>query len=160
MHARVNEFRSRFEALTNEAPRIEELPEGTHTASDAAKAVGCQLEQIAKSMVMDVDGELVLVLTSGPNRVDESALAHERGIDPDTVSPADLDLVKTQLGWSIGGIPPVCHDTTVETYIDPSLLEHEEVWAGGGTPQAVFAIDPTRLQELTDAESVDVFIRE
>lgn len=157
MHPRVKEFREKFEELTGDSPRIEELPEGTHTASDAAEAVGCDLEQISKSMVMATAGDLVLVLTSGPKQVDESALAAALGVDPETVSPADPDQVKAELGWSIGGIPPCCHETEIKTFIDPTLLDHDEVWTGGGTPSAVFPIDPTQLKSLTDATVADVF---
>ena len=157
MHPRAIEFRNRAEAETGFTPRVQELPEGTHTAADAAEAVGCGLDQIAKSMVMDAGGDLVIVLTSGPRRVDETALADILGVDPEAVAPADPDRVKAVLGWSIGGVPPFGHETPVRSYIDPALLDHDEVWAGGGTPSAVFPIDPAQLQALADAEPVDVF---
>ncbi|MFW6448268.1 MAG: YbaK/EbsC family protein [Halobacteriota archaeon] len=157
MHPRASEFEARARAEVGFEPAVEELPEGTHTAADAAAAIGCELAQIVKSMAMDVDGELVLVLTSGPNRVDEAALAERAGVDPDAVGPADPDHVKATLGWSIGGVPPFAHDAPVEAIIDPDLLDHDEVWAGAGTPAAVFSIDPQTLRDLTGAEVADVF---
>lgn len=157
MHARAIEFKERAQSEVGYEPAVEELPEGTRSAADAATAIGCELAQIAKSMAMDVDGELVIALTSGSNRVDEIALAERLGVDPGSVGPADPDQVKTRLGWSIGGIPPFGHDRAVETLLDPDLLEHDEVWAGAGTPSAVFPIDPETLGRLTDAETVDAF---
>ncbi|MFP4590136.1 MAG: YbaK/EbsC family protein [Halobacteriales archaeon] len=157
MHPRATEFRARARTEVDFEPAVRELPEGTHTAADAAGAIGCELGQIVKSMVMDVDGELVIALTSGPNRVDEAALAERVGVGPDAVAPADPDHVKATLGWSIGGVPPFAHDHPVETLIDPDLLEHDEVWAGAGTPSAVFPIDPQTLREITGAELADVF---
>ncbi len=157
MHPRAAEFRDRVIEELGVDLEVHELPEGTRTAQDAADAAGCRLSQISKSMVMDVDDELVLVLTSGPNRVDEEALAEALGVEADTVAPASPDSVKETLGWSIGGVPPFVHDTAVETYIDPDLLEHKEVWSGAGTPKAVFPIDPASLKELTSATVIEVF---
>ena len=160
MHPRAIEFGDRCQLEFDFKPTVEELPEGTRTAADAADAIGCQLKQIVKSMVMDVGDRLILVLTSGPARIDEHALADHLGIDAVDVSPADPDIVSNRLGWSIGGVPPFAHDEPVETLIDPVLLDQDEVWAGAGTPYAVFPIDPTRLQELTGATTVNVFERD
>lgn len=155
MHERSRDLERRTRAELGLAIDIHELPEGTRTAADAAEAVGCDLGQIAKSMVMRADDELILVLTSGPHRVDEGALAEHLGVDE--VEPADPDAVKATLGWSIGGVPPFAHDAPVDTYIDPSLLEHDEVWAGGGTPYAVFPIDPETLKMHAKAEAIEAF---
>lgn len=159
MHPRAEEFRTRAHDEVGFEPAITELPEGTHTAADAAAAIGCDLEQIVKSLIMEVGDDLVLVLTGGPNRVDESRLATEFGVDPNEVGPADPDRVKDRLGWSIGGVPPFAHDRSIATLIDRDLLDHDEVWAGGGTPSVVFPIDPERLRALTDATEAAVFSR-
>lgn len=158
MHPRAIEFRERSSRSIGFDPEIEELPSGTHTAADAAEAIGCSLEQIVKSLVMRVGDALVLVLTSGPNRVDESALAARFDVDPTAVEPADPDTVREIMGWSIGGVPPFAHDTDVPIVIDPDLLVHDEVWAGAGTPSAVFAIGPDTLVALTRAEEGAVFV--
>ncbi len=155
MHDRSEEFSHLARGVAGFEPDILELPEGTHTAADAAAAVDCDLEQISKSMVMQAGDDLVLVLTSGPHRVDEAALGERLGVE--RVSPADPADVKETLGWSIGGVPPFAHDTAIETYIDPTLLEHDEVWSGAGTPYAVFPIDPQELKRLAGAEEIDAF---
>jgi prolyl-tRNA editing enzyme YbaK/EbsC (Cys-tRNA(Pro) deacylase) len=67
---------------------------------------------------------------------------------------ADAEVIRETLGWSIGGVPPFCHDDDVPTYIDETLLGFEEVWAAAGTPEAVFPIDPERLRELAGARVV------
>lgn len=136
---------------------VHELSEGTKTAADAAAAVDCDLAQIVKAMVMSVDGELVVCLTSGVNEVDVSKLAAHFGAAEDAVDTADPDDIKDVLGWSIGGVPPFCHETDVPVLLDETLAEQETVWAGAGTPNAMFPVDPELLQEYGGAERADVF---
>lgn len=136
-------------------PEIEEFPEGTKTAADAADAVGCSVAQIVKSIVLVADGEAVIVLTAGDNRVDTDALATELGAD--SVRTADPDEVKEATGWSIGGVPPFGHDSPVPTYLDESLLGHDRIWAAAGTPDAVFALAPAELQAIADPVTTDAF---
>jgi prolyl-tRNA editing enzyme YbaK/EbsC (Cys-tRNA(Pro) deacylase) len=88
--------------------------------------------------------------------VSESKLADALGVPADAVGMADADRVKSVLGWSIGGVPPICHDTSVPVYMDETLLDHEEVWAAAGTPEAVFPVSPGRVRDLADATPVDV----
>ncbi|PSQ13054.1 prolyl-tRNA editing protein, partial [Halobacteriales archaeon QS_5_70_15] len=64
--------------------------------------------------------------------------------------------IKAELGWSIGGVPPICHDTAVPVYMDETLLEYDEVWAAAGTPEAVFPVAPARMRDLADATPADV----
>lgn len=135
---------------------VREFPEGTKTAEDAAAAIGCAVEQIASSLAFEVADELVVVITSGANRVDERALAHAMGVTPTDVEMADADRVKSTLGWSIGGVPPLCHDEDVPVLIDETLLDCETVWAAAGTPNAVFPVDPERLARLAEASAIDV----
>lgn len=149
MHPRAEEFTAVAAETHGFTVDVHEFPEGTKTAADAADAVGCDVAQIAKSIVMSADGELLLVLTSGENRVDEDALAVELGAD--TVESADPAEVRETLGWSIGGVPPFCHDTELETLFDTTLADYDEVWGAAGTPEAVFPIDPDRLRDLADA---------
>lgn len=142
---------------------IQEYPDGTRTAQDAADAVGCQVDQIVKSMIfslrigsadpVDGDGrpvsELVLALTAGSNKIDTTALAAVGGAD--RCGRADPDEVRAVTGYAIGGVPPFGHDTPLRTWIDPHLLTFDEVWAAAGTPRHVFPIEPARLVELTGA---------
>ena len=156
MHPRAETFSERARDVYEFDPAVEEFPEGTKTAEDAAAAVGCDVAQIASSLVFDLEGALVVSVTSGANRVDESALAESFDADPDDVSMADPDRIRDELGWSIGGVPPFCHDQPVPVVVDETLLEFETVWAAAGTPTAVFPIDPDRLLEFADATAASV----
>jgi prolyl-tRNA editing enzyme YbaK/EbsC (Cys-tRNA(Pro) deacylase) len=121
-------------------PEIRRFPEGTHTAVQAAAAVGCEVGQICKSLVFRVGADPLLVVASGANRVDEARFG---------ATKADADYVRAQTGYSIGGVPPVGHARAIETVIDEDLLRYDVVWAAAGTPRDVFAIVPARLVELT-----------
>lgn len=156
MHARAAEFADRAADSHGIDVAVHEFPEGTKTAADAAEAVDCDVAQIAKSIVLraeDAEGEsaLAVVLTSGDHRVDEAALADELGAE--AVASAAPGDVRETLGWSIGGVPPFCHEADVAVLFDTTLGEFEEVWAAAGTPEAVFPIDPGRLKELAGATS-------
>jgi prolyl-tRNA editing enzyme YbaK/EbsC (Cys-tRNA(Pro) deacylase) len=138
---------------------VEELPEGTHSAADAAEAIGCPLGAIVKSVVLLVEGGddaeyPVIAYASGEHHVDEAALAAH--LDAAGARTADPDEVKEYTGWSIGGVPPVGHGIE-RTLLDESLLEHEEIWGGAGTPEAVAAFDPEAVVEAADAEIAAVF---
>ena len=154
MHPRAAEFSERAEERYGLEIEVHEFDEGTKTAADAADAVGCDVAQIASSIVMLADGEPIVVVTSGTNRVDETTVGAEIGAAE--VRMADADVIRETLGWSIGGVPPICHDTEVPVLFDESLTEFETVWAAAGTPEAVFPIDPDRLAELADATRCDV----
>lgn len=156
MHQRAAEFAERAADDYDVHIDVQEFPEGTKTAADAAEAIGCSVAQIASSLAFTVDDDLVVVVTSGANRVDETKLATLVGADPGTVEMADADRIKDTLGWSIGGVPPFCHDSDVPVYMDETLGEYDEVWAAAGTPAAVFPIDPDRIVEIADADVVDV----
>ncbi|WP_436910627.1 YbaK/EbsC family protein [Halosimplex marinum] len=154
MHPRAREFTERAADRGVEV-EVREFPEGTKTAADAAEAIGCEVAQIASSIAMVAD-EPVVVVTSGANRVSEAKLAALRGVDPEAVRMADADEVKGTLGWAIGGVPPFCHERSVPVYLDETLRAFETVWAAAGTPEAVFPVDPERIEELADAEPADV----
>jgi prolyl-tRNA editing enzyme YbaK/EbsC (Cys-tRNA(Pro) deacylase) len=132
---------------------VVEFPEGTRTSADAAAAIGITIGQIAKTLVFLADGEPVLVMASGPDRVSEERLGAHLGA---TISRADADAVRAATGFPIGGVPPVGHPQELRAVIDAALLEHEEIWSAGGTPNAVFPITPAELIRLTGAEVVDV----
>ena len=136
---------------------VHEFEAGTKTAADAAAAIGCDVAQIASSLVFVVDGDPVVVVTSGANRASETRIADAVGADgADSVDMAGPDEVKAATGWSIGGVPPVCHETDVPVLLDRTLLDHETVWAAAGTPDAVWPVDPRELVELADAQVADV----
>jgi len=156
MHPSAEAFAERARDEHDLSVEVTEFPEGTKTAADAADAVGCDVAQIVKSIVMNADGDHVVALTSGANRVSESRLAEQLDVPPETVESASPGAVKETLGWSIGGVPPVCHDRDVPVLFDPDLGEYETVWAAAGTPEAVFPVDPEQLLATAGASVVDV----
>jgi prolyl-tRNA editing enzyme YbaK/EbsC (Cys-tRNA(Pro) deacylase) len=134
-------------------PEVREFPESTHTAAEAAAAIGCSVEAIVKSLVFEADGAPLLVLTSGPNRVDTVALGARLGVE---IGKADAAAVKQATGYSIGGVPPLGHLTPLRTVMDETLLALPVVWAAAGSVTAVFAIEPTELARLSGAEVLPV----
>lgn len=154
MHERAREFAGRASEEYGFTVDVHEFPEGTKTAADAAAAIGCDVAQIASSLAFVVNGTLVIVVTSGANRVSETKLSAIFGADE--VRMAEADEIRQTLGWSIGGVPPFCHDTDVPVLFDETLQEYETVWAAAGTPSAVFPIAPDELIRHADAESVDI----
>lgn len=132
---------------------VVEYPDGTRTANDAAAAVGCEVGQIVKSLIFEVDGELVLALTSGANRVDTAKLIEAAG--GERCGRADADQVREVTGYAIGGVPPFGHDNPVRSFFDPALAQHETIWAAAGTPRHVFPLAPAELLAATDATEAD-----
>ena len=155
MHPRTEEFRDRAREELDFEVEVHKFPEGTETAADAAEAIGCDVAQIASSIAMVAD-ELVVVVTSGANRVSEDRLATLRDANPDEVRMAETDEIKDALGWSIGGVPPFLHATDAPVYLDETLTGFDTVWAAAGTPEAVFPIDPDRLLALSGATVASV----
>jgi prolyl-tRNA editing enzyme YbaK/EbsC (Cys-tRNA(Pro) deacylase) len=134
---------------------VVELPASTRTSQEAAQAVGCQVGQIAKSIVFQTlsSRRAVLVIASGPNRVDEATLA---GLVGEPIGKADADFVRQQTGFVIGGVPPLGHTEPLQTFIDQDLLQYPEIWAAAGTPHAVFRLDPTDLPKMTGGVVIKV----
>lgn len=135
--------------------KVVELPASTRTAVEAARAVGCQVEQIAKSLVFKtVTSERpILVIASGPNRVDESRLGVLVG---EAITKADAGYVRQRTGFVIGGVPPVGHSEPLVTYVDVDLLSYASIWAAAGTPNAVFQLTPDDLVRITSGTVVRV----
>jgi len=130
------------------SPQVVELPASTRTAVEAAQAIGCQVGQIAKSLVFrkTISGKPLLVIASGSHRVDEDKLEKLVG---EPIGKADADFVRQHTGYVIGGVPPVGHREPLETLIDEDLLPYGEIWAAAGTPNAVFRLTPEDLVRMT-----------
>lgn len=156
MHPRAQEFAERAADEHDFEVDVHEFPAGTKTAKDAADAVGCDVSEIASGIVLSVGDDLVVVVTSGANRVDPSKVADLLDLEAGAVSMADAADIKATLGWSIGGVPPFCHDDDVPVFVDETLVDHDEVWAAAGTPEAVFPIEPDRLRDIAGATVADV----
>ena len=133
--------------------RAREFPEGTRTAEDAARAIGCDVAQIVKSLVF-VDGEPVVAYVSGAHRLDPARLARAAG--GAEARRATPDEAKAATGFAIGGTPPFGHATDLRLFLDRTLLDHAEVWAAAGTPSAVFPVDPNALLKATGARVDDL----
>ena len=135
--------------------------ESTHTAADAARAVGAEIGQIVKSLVFVSAGdngmEPCLALVSGANTVDVARLAAVLG-EP-RMRRATADEARALTGFAIGGIPPFGHQRPLRTVMDPDLGRFETVWAAAGTASAVFAVPPATLRMLANA-TVAPIVRE
>jgi prolyl-tRNA editing enzyme YbaK/EbsC (Cys-tRNA(Pro) deacylase) len=125
-----------------------ELPDSTRTSLEAAQALGCQVGQIAKSIIFQAipSQRPILVIASGSNRVNEKVIAALIG---EVIGKADADFVRQRTGFVIGGVPPVGHTERLETFIDQDLLQYREIWAAAGTPHAVFRLTPDDLLRMT-----------
>ena len=129
---------------------VVELPASTRTAAEAAAAIGCEVAQIAKSLVFRglTTNRPVLVVASGVNRVDEALVAALIG---EPIGKADAEFVRARTGFAIGGVAPVGHTEAPISVLDEDLMELGETWAAAGTPHAVFKLLPSQLVELTGA---------
>lgn len=122
---------------------VRNFSEGTRTAVDAARAVGCDVGQIVKSLVFMVDDLPVMVLVSGRNQLDEQLLAAAAG--GVSVRRASADEVRDVTGYPIGGVPPLGLGKSLHTFADEDLFDYSEVWAAAGTPRDVFGVAPEAL---------------
>lgn len=136
------------------AVEIRETDDSARTAEGAAAAVGCAVDQIAKSIIFrgEATGHVVLFLTAGGNRVDPAKATALAG---QPLGKADAELVRNETGFAIGGVAPVGHLNQIDAWLDPRLLAFDQVWAAAGTPRHVFAIAPADLLRLTGATMAD-----
>ena len=130
------------------------FPEGTKTAADAAAAIGVTVGQLVKSLVFGVDGEIVMALVSGSNQLDEKKLALAAG--GAKCARVDADAVREATGFPIGGVPPLGLATQMRIFIDPDLMQYDEVWAAAGTWNDVFSVSPRELATATAGVVVDL----
>lgn len=130
------------------------FPDGTKTAADAAAAIGVTVGQIVKSLVFAVDGEIVMAFVSGANLLDERKLASAAG--GAVCSRVNADAVRDATGYAIGGVPPFGHSTKLRVFIDPDLLQYDEVWAAAGTWNDNFAISPGDLVRVSGGTVADL----
>ncbi|RMA42396.1 YbaK/EbsC family protein [Rhodophyticola porphyridii] len=131
-----------------------EMPATTRTAAEAAEAAGCEIDQIAKSIIFraETSGQAVLFITAGGNQVNAckaSALAGE------PLGKADAGLIRAQTGFAIGGVAPIGHLNPIRAWFDPRLLDFAQVYAAAGTPRHIFPIEPGLLQQMSGADPTD-----
>jgi len=135
--------------------QVLELQSTTRTSAEAAQAVGCRVEQIAKSIIFQgkQTHKPVLVIASGPNRVNEKRI--EEFIS-ESLGKANADFVRKHTGFAIGGVPPIGHLEKLEIFIDEDLLKYEEIWAAAGSPHAVFKLTPSALVQMTGGRVISI----
>ena len=136
---------------------VRRFPQGTRTAADAARAIGCEVGQIVKSLVFVADGRPFLALTSGANQADPDALAALLGADQ--ARRANADEVRDATGFAIGGTPPFGHARPLTVLIDRDLTGYDEVWAAAGTPDSVFSLSPDDLVRASGGRVEDFAAR-
>lgn len=154
----LHESASTFQKMLNELGydnEVIQLPKSTRTAVEAAEAVGCDVDQIAKSIIFRLKSanDPLLVVASGKNRIDEVKI--ESYID-DSLGKADATFVRDRTGFVIGGVPPVGHTEKIMTFIDEDLFAYETIWAAAGHPMAVFPLTAEQLVEMTGGKVVRV----
>lgn len=132
------------------AVEVRAMAESTRTAEEAARACGCTVDRIVKSLVFrgSVSGRPWLILVSGRNRVDENGMTTRLG---ESLVRPDAGEVRALTGFAIGGVPPFGHLSPLAVYMDEDLLAHETVWAAAGSPNAVFSVDPKAMAKALDA---------
>ncbi len=134
---------------------VVQMKDTTRSAADAARAVGCKVGQIVKSLIFEGENshQPILVTTSGANRVNEQAIANNVS---EPVKMATPDYVRQITGFAIGGVAPVGHDRPLKIFIDEDLLQYDEIWAAAGTPHAVFKLTPGDLKTITAGTVISV----
>ena len=152
MHPNAQRIQDILTALGASGP-VQELAASTRTAAEAAAALGTTVAQIAKSLVFLAGDKPVLVIASGVNRVSLDKLSRLLG---EPVLRADAEAVKRHTGFPIGGVAPVGHTAPLRILIDQDLFQYPELWAAGGTPNAVFRTSPDELARITGGEVADV----
>ena len=131
--------------------------ETARTADEAAATLGVQVGQIVKSLVFEADGETVLVLTSGENKVDTDKVAIAFNVSK--VGKTDADKTREVTGYAIGGVPPLGHTTKMKILIDETFKKFDEIWAAAGHPHFVFPTTYEELIRLSGAIPTDVALK-
>ena len=152
-HPRVAEVAALL-AAAGASGQVRELTGSARTAAEAAAELGVPLGAIANSLVFDVDGQPLLVLTSGAHRVDVTKVAGLLGVRD--VRPASADFVRRHTGQPIGGVAPIGHPEPIGTLVDVELARYDRVWAAAGHPHAVFPTSYEELLRLTGGTAAEV----
>jgi Cys-tRNA(Pro) deacylase len=135
--------------------KVIEFKELTRTAQEAANVIGCEVGQIAKTLIFKgkKTAKPICVIASGKNRVDEKKIAHYVG---EEIEKPDADFVLKHTSFSIGGIPPIGYQFEIKPLIDEDLMAYAEIWAAAGTPNSVFRLSPQSLQKITGGQVVSL----
>ena len=134
--------------------KVEVLNSSARTAKDAATALNCKVGAIVKSLLLRTDDNFILCLVSGDKRCSLNKV--KKILNKNDVSMADAEQVKSQTGFSIGGVSPVAHLNRIKILIDSSLSRYENVYAAAGHPNSIFKIGYKQLIELTKGKEEDI----
>jgi prolyl-tRNA editing enzyme YbaK/EbsC (Cys-tRNA(Pro) deacylase) len=150
LYSQLSENAAKVQSILAEkriTSEVKELTQSTHTAQEAAQAIGCELSQIAKSLVFRtaLTNRPVLVVASGPTRVNEKVIAQHLG---EKIVKADPEFTQTVTGFPIGGVPPLLSVPGMLCFLDEDLMQLPQIWAAAGTPHAVFSLKPEDLRGL------------
>jgi Cys-tRNA(Pro) deacylase len=132
------------------------LPDHTPTVEVAAQALGVRIEQVVKSILFLAEGSPVLVIANGTNRIDYRRLGDYLNLSRKRIKMADADQVLSIAGYIVGSMPPFGHKSKLRTLFDARMFEQPEVFAGGGSINAMLRITPNEIVRVTDGEKVDV----
>ena len=138
------------------AARLRVLPVSTATAQEAARAVGCPLGAIVKSLLFLAEGKPILVLACGDRQVDSAKLAQALAVGRKRIRMADAEAVLAHTSYRIGGVPPVGHPRSLPTYVDAGIGRFEMLYAAAGTADALFGISPHELLRITEGTLADI----
>jgi Cys-tRNA(Pro) deacylase len=147
---RVVKVLSNFDASL----KVEALNSSARTAKDAATSLNCEVGAIVKSLLLRTDDNFILCLVSGDKRCSLNKV--KKILNKKDVSMADAEQVKSQTGFSIGGVSPVAHLNQIKILIDSSLSRYENVYAAAGHPNSIFKIGYKQLIELTKGKEEDI----
>ena len=158
MASNLKRSSAKVQAVLNEFGyelNVMEFSDSTRTSQEAANAVGCEVGQIAKSLIFKgkISQKPILIIASGANRVNEKLLKEYIG---EKLEKADADFVLEHTGFAIGGVPPVGHIKPITTFIDEDLMQYDEIWAAAGTPNSVFKLSPKILVEITKGSVINI----
>jgi prolyl-tRNA editing enzyme YbaK/EbsC (Cys-tRNA(Pro) deacylase) len=155
MRASAHPQALRVQAALGPSYTVVEFDQSTHTALEAANAIGCDVAKIAKSILFRAvqTNRAILVVASGRNRVDEKKI---RALLGEKIERASPEFVREMTGFEVGGVPPVAHDLPCTVFIDQDLRAFRNVWAAGGTGNAVFEIGFEALVKISDGTVADV----
>jgi len=134
--------------------KVEALNSSARTAVDAAASLNCEVGAIVKSLLLRTDDSFILCLVSGDKRCSLNKI--KKMINKKDVSMANADQVKSQTGFSIGGVSPVAHLEKIKTLVDSSLSRYENVYAAAGHPNSIFKITYKQLIKLTEGKEEDI----
>ena len=135
--------------------KVIEFKELTRTAAEAASAIGCEVGQIAKTLIFKGKrtGKPICIIASGKNRVDEKKIVQYIG---EEIEKPDADYVLKYTSFAIGGVPPIGYTLDYKPLIDEDLMTYQEVWAAAGTPNSVFQISPKNLSLIVQGVLVSL----